>query len=64
MPLAIIGATLLGWPVSTGQVMSAAVLGVGAAHRPSAVRWSVARTIVLAWLVTVPDPVPIPDTVS
>lgn len=52
--LFILAATALGGPVSTGQVVSAAILGVGAAHRLSAVRWSVAANIITAWLVTMP----------
>lgn len=50
----ILGATLAGAPVSTGQVVSGSLMGVGAAYRLSAVRWTVARDIVLAWLVTMP----------
>ncbi len=50
----IIGAALLGGPVSTTQVVSAAVVGVGSGERPSMVRWHVARDIVIAWLLTIP----------
>ncbi|MHB1414256.1 MAG: inorganic phosphate transporter [Chloroflexota bacterium] len=50
----ILSATLLGAPVSTGQVVSSSILGVGAAYRISAVRWAVARNIFIAWLVTMP----------
>ncbi|MHB1132461.1 MAG: inorganic phosphate transporter [Chloroflexota bacterium] len=52
--LTIMGATLLGAPLSTGQVVSSAILGVGAAHRRSAVRWTLARNVGIAWLVTMP----------
>lgn len=52
--LVTLSATVLGGPVSTGQVVSASILGVGAAHRLSAVRWSVARNLIVAWLVTMP----------
>lgn len=52
--LVILGATLFGAPVSTGQVVSSSIIGVGAAHRLSAVRWDLARSIVVAWLVTMP----------
>lgn len=50
----ILAATALGLPVSTGQAVSASIMGVGAAYRRSAVRWGVARSIVVAWLVTIP----------
>jgi PiT family inorganic phosphate transporter len=50
----ILLAGLLGKPVSTTQVVGSAILGAGAADRPSMVRWSVARSIVLTWLVTLP----------
>jgi inorganic phosphate transporter, PiT family len=43
-----------GFPVSTTHVVSTAVLGSGAATRFSAVRWGIARNIVIAWLVTLP----------
>ena len=50
----ILGAALLGGPVRTTQVVSAAIMGVGSAERVSKVRWSVAGNILLAWLVTIP----------
>jgi hypothetical protein len=40
--------------VSTTQVVSGAVMGAGATHRFSAVRWGVARRIVWAWIFTIP----------
>ena len=43
-----------GAPVSTTQVITTSVLGVGAAKRPSAVRWGVVREIAIAWVVTLP----------
>lgn len=43
-----------GFPVSTTHVVSTAVLGSGAATRFSAVRWGIARTILIAWLITLP----------
>lgn len=51
---ALVGATLLGIPVSTTHTVTGAVVGVGAARRASAVRWGVARRIVVAWAVTLP----------
>lgn len=50
----IIAAALLGGPVSTTQVVSAAVVGAGAAERASKVRWHVARDIAIAWVLTIP----------
>ncbi len=43
-----------GFPVSTTHTISGSVLGAGAVPRPSAVRWSVAGSIVVAWIFTVP----------
>jgi PiT family inorganic phosphate transporter len=50
----ILGAALLGGPVSTTQVVSSAILGVGSAERVSKVRWGVAGQIVVAWFLTIP----------
>ena len=50
----ILGAAMLGGPVSTTQVVSSAILGVGSAERVSQVRWGVAGQIVAAWLTTIP----------
>lgn len=50
----VLGASLLGGPVSTTQVVSSSIVGVGAAERPSKVRWGVYSEIGLAWLLTIP----------
>jgi PiT family inorganic phosphate transporter len=47
-------ATHYGFPVSTTQVISGAVMGAGATRRLSAVRWGVAGSILVAWVLTVP----------
>jgi len=47
-------ATWLGIPVSTTHTITGAIVGVGAARRISAVRWNVASSIVVAWIVTMP----------
>lgn len=47
-------ATSLGAPVSTTHVISSAIMGVGSCKRLSAVRWSLARTILVAWVLTIP----------
>ena len=43
-----------GGPVSTSQVTSAAVIGVGAAERARAVRWATGKEMLVAWLLTIP----------
>lgn len=50
----ILAASLFGGPVSTTQVVSAAIMGVGAADRVNKVRWGVAGEIASAWLLTIP----------
>jgi len=50
----ILGAALLGGPVSTTQVVSSSIMGAGSADRVSKVRWTVARDIAFAWLLTIP----------
>ena len=50
----IFGAAFLGGPVSTTQVVSSAILGVGSAEHVSRVRWNVAGNIVVAWVLTIP----------
>jgi inorganic phosphate transporter, PiT family len=47
-------ATGFGVPVSTTHTITGAIIGVGAARRVSAVRWNVAGSIVVAWVVTLP----------
>jgi inorganic phosphate transporter, PiT family len=47
-------ATELGVPVSTTHTITGAIIGVGAARRVSAVRWGIARGILVAWIVTIP----------
>jgi PiT family inorganic phosphate transporter len=43
-----------GAPVSTTQIISSSVVGVGNVHRRQAVRWQVIRSIVYAWILTIP----------
>jgi PiT family inorganic phosphate transporter len=50
----ILTASLLGGPVSTTQVVSSAIMGVGSAERLNKVRWGVAGEIAIAWLLTIP----------
>ena len=52
--LTLFAATFMGIPVSTTHTITGAIVGVGASRRVSAVRWNVARGIVVAWVVTIP----------
>lgn len=50
----ILYATLTGKTVSTTHVISGSIFGVGSAKRFSSVRWSVAQTMLIAWVLTIP----------
>jgi len=50
----ILVATYLHTPVSTTHVISSCIMGVGASKRVSAVRWGVARSMFIAWVLTIP----------
>jgi PiT family inorganic phosphate transporter len=52
--ITLFAATHFGIPVSTTHTITGAIVGVGAARRVSAVRWNVAGSIVVAWVVTLP----------
>ena len=52
--LIITGASQFGIPVSTTQVISSSILGVGATKRLSAVRWGIVGNILWAWVLTLP----------
>lgn len=52
--ITLFGATWLGIPVSTTHTITGAIIGVGAARRVSAVRWGIAGSIVIAWVITMP----------
>ena len=52
--ITLFGATWLGIPVSTTHTITGAIVGVGAARRVSAVRWGIAGSIVIAWVITMP----------
>ena len=51
----VLGATLLGGPVSLNQIASSALIGAGASERMSKVRWDITGQIVFAWLITLPS---------
>ena len=50
----LFAATELGVPVSTTHTITGSIIGVGAAKKVGAVRWVVAREIMIAWIVTIP----------
>jgi len=52
--ITLFSTALAGIPVSTTHTITGAIVGVGATHRLSAVRWGVARRIVWAWGLTIP----------
>jgi PiT family inorganic phosphate transporter len=52
--LVILAATQLGIPVSTTHNISAAIMGVGAARRLNAIKWTVVERMVWAWILTLP----------
>ncbi|HEX4949247.1 MAG TPA: inorganic phosphate transporter [Blastocatellia bacterium] len=52
--LTIMLASFVGIPVSTTHTITGAIVGVGATHRLSAVRWGVAGRIIWAWILTIP----------
>ncbi len=47
-------ATHFGIPVSTTHTITGAIIGVGTTRGTSAVRWGVAGSIVIAWIITIP----------
>jgi PiT family inorganic phosphate transporter len=50
----IIVSSHFGLPVSTTHVITTAIMGVGSTKRFSAVRWGLARKILVAWVFTLP----------
>jgi inorganic phosphate transporter, PiT family len=52
--ITLFAATWLGVPVSTTHTITGSIVGVGASRRLSAVRWNVASSIVVAWVITLP----------
>ncbi len=47
-------ASRIGLPLSTTHIISSTIMGVGSTKRASAVRWGIARNIVVAWILTLP----------
>jgi PiT family inorganic phosphate transporter len=52
--IAILLASHFGIPLSTTHCIGTAIMGVGATKRFSAVRWGIARNIVMTWIITFP----------
>ncbi len=50
----IIGASVAGIPVSTTHIICTSIMGVGSTMGASTVKWGVARTIMWAWILTIP----------
>ena len=50
----LFGTAMLGMPVSTTHVITSAIMGVGAAKRWNALKWPVVKSIVWAWVLTLP----------
>jgi PiT family inorganic phosphate transporter len=50
----LLGTASLGMPVSTTHVISSAIMGVGSSRGTRAVRWGVARSILITWVLTIP----------
>jgi inorganic phosphate transporter, PiT family len=50
----ILGAALLGGPVSTTHVVSSAIVGAGAGERINKVRWMILKDMLIAWFLTIP----------
>jgi len=53
--LIILSSSFIGAPVSTTQVVTTTLMGVGAGDRPGHVRWRMAKTIVASWLLNIPS---------
>jgi PiT family inorganic phosphate transporter len=50
----ILGASAAGIPVSTTHVICSSIMGVGTTMGSSTVKWGVARSIMAAWILTIP----------
>lgn len=53
--IVVLGGSLTGGPVSTSQVISSTVVGVGSAVHPRRVGWLVVRDMLVAWCLTIPS---------
>jgi PiT family inorganic phosphate transporter len=51
----ILSSSVFGAPVSTTQVVTTTLMGVGAGERPRHVRWRMAKGIVAGWMLNIPS---------
>ncbi len=52
--MVILVASLLGMPISSTHMIAGSITGVGSAHGSKAVKWTTAKKLVLAWVLTIP----------
>ena len=52
--MTILSASAAGIPVSTTHVICSSIMGVGTTMGASTVKWGVARSIMIAWILTIP----------
>lgn len=52
--LILLGSSLLGAPVSSSQIVTSSVMGVGSADHYKAVHWTIVSRILISWVVTIP----------
>jgi inorganic phosphate transporter, PiT family len=50
----IVSASIMGFPISGTQIVNSSIMGVGAADRPNAVGWLYAKSMLAAWMITIP----------
>jgi len=50
----LVSAYVYALPVSSTHIMTTSIMGVGTSRRLSAVRWSVAQRVAMAWVLTIP----------
>lgn len=50
----MVASSFLGLPVSTTQLISSSIIGVGSADRLGKIRWTVANDILVSWMLTIP----------
>jgi PiT family inorganic phosphate transporter len=52
--MTILGSSAVGIPVSTTHIITSSIMGVGTTRGASAVKWGMARSIMWAWILTIP----------
>lgn len=50
----VMGASHIGIPLSTTQMISGSIMGVGTCQNSSKVKWSLVKSMVIAWVITIP----------